>query len=381
MYSLEDYGEMIADGIRLKAYSEALRRAVHPGDVVVDLGCGTGILSLLACRAGAARVYAIDFADTVQIAREIAAKNGCADRITFFQSDSRRVELPERARVLVSDLRGVLPLYADSLLVLRDARDRFLAPGGALIAARDTLWAAIVDAGPQYERLLTPWAQDTHGFDLAAARKAVLHSVHKERSSPLKIVAGPQRWFVLNYAQLESPNAPEKTIMFHVKHSGAAHGLCVWFDTQLHEDVGFSCAPGMPDTIYGRMFFPWPEPVDLVEGQEVTVELCANLVGEDYVWRWTTNVARRTGMSAKHFEQSSFFGAAVTPERLRRRAAGFVPSLGEEGQAERFMLGLIDGQTSLETIARSAAERFPHLFKCWEDALARAARVAEQYSR
>jgi hypothetical protein len=71
----------------------------------------------------------------------------------------------------------------------------------------------------------------------------------------------------------------------------------------------------------------------------------------------------------------------VTPERLRRRAAGFVPSLGEEGMAERFMLNLIDGQTPLEVIARRAAERFPRLFKRWEDALARAAQVAERYSR
>jgi protein arginine N-methyltransferase 1 len=381
MYSLEEYGEMIADSVRLNAYSEAIRRAVRPGDVVVDLGCGTGIMALLACRAGARRVYAIDPADTVHIAREIAAENGYAERITFFQSDSRRVELPERARVLVSDLRGVVPFYGDSLLVLQDARNRFLSSDGVLIPARDTLWVAIVDAGPQYERLVKPWARDTHGFDLAAARKAVLHSVLKERSSSLKIVAGPEPRMVLEYPRLDSPNTLQKAIMFHVKHSGAAHGLCVWFDTQLFEDVGFSCAPGEPDTIYGRLLLLWPEPVDLIERQEISVQLCAKLVGQDYVWCWTTEVGGRSGVPPKRFEQSSFFGAPVTPERLRRRAAGFVPSLGEEGMAERFMLNLIDGQTPLEVIARRAAERFPRLFKRWEDALARAAQVAERYSR
>lgn len=380
MYSLENYGDMIADGIRLHAYREALRRTVHSGDVVVDLGCGTGIMALLACRAGAGRVYAVDPADTVQIAREIAAENGCADRITFFQADSRSVELPERARVLVSDLRGILPFFSDSLLVLRDARNRFLAPGGVLIAARDTLWAAIVQANAQYERLVKPWSQATHGFDLAAARRAVLHSALKERSSAVEIIAGPQRWFVLDYAQLESPDAAG-SMVFRAERSGTAHGLCAWFDTQLYEDVGFSCAPGIQDTIYGRMFFPWPEPVPLAEKQEVAVELSANLVGEDYVWRWTAEIAGRAGVSGKRFEQSSFFGAPVTPERLHRRAAGFVPSLGEEGKVERFVLGLIDGQTSLEVIARGAAEKFPKLFKRWEDALTRAAQVAEQHRR
>lgn len=380
MYSLEEYGEMIADGVRLNAYREALHRAVRAGDVVVDLGCGTGIMALLACRAGAGRVYAIDCSDTVQIAREVAAANGYADRITFFNADSRRVELPERAQVLVSDLRGILPFYEDSLLVLRDARKRFLAPGGVVIAGRDILWAAVVDVSSQYERLLKPWSRATHGFDLGAASRAVLESVLKARSSPVQVTAGPERWLVLDYAELENPDAAGN-MTFRAQHSGTAHGLCVWFDTQLYEDIGFSCAPGIEDTIYGRLFFPWPEPVALAEGQEVAVELCANLVGEDYVWRWRTEVAGRAGSPSKRFEQSSFFGALLTPDRLRRRAADFVPSLGEEGEVERFMLGLIDGQTPLETIARGAAERFPNLFKRWEDALARAAQVAERCSR
>jgi type I protein arginine methyltransferase len=85
MYSIEDYGAMIADRVRMNSYHEALRRRVRPGDVVVDLGAGTGIFALLACRFGARRVYAIEPTDAILVAREIAAANGHAERIEFIQ--------------------------------------------------------------------------------------------------------------------------------------------------------------------------------------------------------------------------------------------------------------------------------------------------------
>ena len=77
------YGFMIADNARMDAYVEALRRAVGSDSVVVDIGAGTGVFSLLACQFGARRVYAIEPAVAIQVAREIAAANGYADRIEF----------------------------------------------------------------------------------------------------------------------------------------------------------------------------------------------------------------------------------------------------------------------------------------------------------
>src|ERR1044071_5628357 len=102
---------MMADGVRMGAYERALRHVVKPGSVVVDIGTGTGILSLLACAFGARRVYAIEPDDAIGVAHEIASASGYADRIRFIQERSTHVCLPERADVVVSDLRGVLPLF------------------------------------------------------------------------------------------------------------------------------------------------------------------------------------------------------------------------------------------------------------------------------
>src|SRR5579864_6216059 len=110
MYNLTDYGAMMFDQPRMQAYVSALERAVRPGSVVLDIGTGTGVFALLACRFGARKVYAIEPNDAIHVARRLAADNGCADRIEFVQDLSTRITLPEKADVIVSDLRGVLPL-------------------------------------------------------------------------------------------------------------------------------------------------------------------------------------------------------------------------------------------------------------------------------
>src|SRR5690349_15960864 len=83
VYSLPDYGDMIADTGRTAAYARALRSRIDSSSVVLDIGTGAGILALLACRAGARRVYAVEPSDAIQVAREAAAANGFADRIQF----------------------------------------------------------------------------------------------------------------------------------------------------------------------------------------------------------------------------------------------------------------------------------------------------------
>src|SRR5688572_9107659 len=85
MYSLHFYGQMIADAARMEAYAAALRATVKPDSVVMDLGCGPGVFAVLACKLGARRVYAVEPENVISLAREIAAANGCASRIEFFE--------------------------------------------------------------------------------------------------------------------------------------------------------------------------------------------------------------------------------------------------------------------------------------------------------
>jgi protein arginine N-methyltransferase 1 len=382
MYSISDYGSMIADGVRMDAYVQALRQAVKPGSVVLDLGTGTGIFAMLACQLGARRVYAIEADDSIQVARETAADNGLAERIEFIQNLSTRVTLPEPVDVIVSDLHGVLPLFQQLISSIADARDRFLAPGGILIPQCETLWAAVVEAPELYSKHVIPWDDNTHALDLRAARRVVTNTWRKGRVDLEQLLVEPECWAKLDYNVVKDPNVSAE-MTWTAMREGTAHGLSLWFDTVLAEGVSFSNAPGKTQTIFGNAFFPLSTPVMLAAGDTVSVAVRADLVGEDYIWCWNTRILDqgRSDQVKAQFKQSTFFGALLSPAQLQKRADSHIPKLNEEGQIDQFILSLVDGQTSLEEIARRVSGRFPSRFIKWQDALTRAGELLPKYTR
>lgn len=380
MYSISGYGSMIADRMRMDAYMRALRRVVKPGSAIMDIGTGAGIFALLACQLGARRVYAIEIGDAIEIAREIAVSSGYADRIEFIQKRSTQVTLHERVDVIISDLRGVLPFFQHHIPAIADARKRFLGPGGTLIPQRDTLWVTAVEAPELYGRHMTPW-EDFHGLKMEAARRIVTNTWWKDRVRPEQFLAEPTCWATLDYIEIESPDI-QGEVTLTVARAGISHGFIVWFDATLAEDVHFSNAPGEVELIYGSAFFPWSKPLPLAVGDMVSVSLEARLVGEDYVWNWTTHVSDgdRGGESKAHFKQSTFFGAPLSPMRLRKRADSYVPALNEDGQIDRLILELMNDRMPLGNIAHRMLAQFPSRFPTWRDALTRVADLSGKYT-
>jgi type I protein arginine methyltransferase len=378
-YSLGDYGAMIADADRFRGYAQAIGKAVRPGDAVLEIGCGPGIFALLACRAGARRVYAIESENIVQVARQLAAANGIADHVQFIQGDSRSVQLPERVNVIISDLRGVLPLYRQAIPSIEDARQRFLVPGGILIPQRDTLKAAVIEAKRYYSRLRTPWQKSVRHLDLSPSLALVLNEFHSSRFKNEQLLTAPQPWCIVDYTKGASARIGAE-LKFRAARDGTAHGVCVWFETQLFEAIGYSSQPG-GETIYGQAFFPWLSAVPIMEDQEIQVGLHADLVGQDYVWRWDAKVRPSRGEADVCFQQSTFQSANFSSRSLCCHARDFVPKLSEEGQADLWLLQAMDGSASLQQIAQSASERFPRLFPDTVDAFRRAAELAEKLSR
>jgi hypothetical protein len=132
---------MLDDRRRTSRFLKAIADAVRPGDVVVEIGTGTGVLAVVAAKAGAAHVYALEVANTAPWARRVFRANGVADRVTLVRGRAERLTLPERADLLIAELIGDDPLGEGIIGATRDAWRRFLKPNARLVPSAIAIYA------------------------------------------------------------------------------------------------------------------------------------------------------------------------------------------------------------------------------------------------
>ncbi len=378
MYTLAQYGAMIVDPLRTEAYTQALRAAVRPGCVVADIGTGTGFFALLACRYGARRVFAVETNDAIALAREMAAANGYADRIEFFQAASTEVSFSERADVIISDLRGILPPYQRHFPSLIDLRRRLLAPGGVLIPERDTLWGAAVEAPDAHARVMEPWAGDRLGIDMSAGERLLSNTFYRVTPDPQRVLSEHRCIASFDYREHDEIDFSARTALA-IEREGRAQGVCLWFDSELGGGATMCNAPGAPALVYGNAFFPWPRAVGVEPGDRVELDLRADLVGDDYLWTWHSAVVDREGKPRERFRQSEFFSELITTESLGKRGAKHVGGLNENGVIQRLVLDEMQRGARLSDIAGRLAAEFPRRFSRWEDALAHVGEISARF--
>lgn len=380
-YDLAAYGKMIKDRIRTSAYQQALAHAIKPGDVVVDLGAGTGLFTLHACRLGAKMVHAIEPNPVIQVAREIVQANGFSDRVAFHQAMSFDVQLPQPADVIVTDPRGVLPLKERAIPTIIDARRRLLKPGGVLIPQRDTIWGALVEANEIYNTdYEDPWRRSNDGFNMEPAWRRCINTISRYHLKSGQFLSAPVPWATLDYGTLETASI-DGPMKFEVLRPGLANGFILWFDSELIDGINLSNAPGKPELIYGQLFFPMQQPLPVRPKQLITVDVRARLIGDDYVWQWTTVAPCPTASDQIiRYQQSSFFCSVCSLQDLEKRSDTYLPSLNREGQIYKRALDLMDGGRRLGQIAETVSEEFPQRFGTAEDALAFVSALSVQLS-
>lgn len=368
----------------MDAYIAAMRQAIKPGCVVADIGSGPGVMAMVACQLGAGRVFAIEPDASIHIGAHLATRNGFGDRIEFMPELSTRVTLPQRADVVVSDLRGVLPPWGHHFSSIADARRRILAPDGALIPRADTIWAAVVEAPAVYDAHFGNWsaASESLDLDLNAARHMAANAWTKARIEPHQLLAEPVVWNSIDYATVESSDLAAD-VCWQVSRPGTAHGLALWFDASLGKDIGFSNAPGEPELVYGHAFFPLLEPVVVQPGDVARVDLRAKLVGDEYVWVWSTQITggRDSHTTRAAFRQSTFHGRPLSPDQLHKQANSFQPQLSAEGQLIQAVLQMMDGELAISEIAARVLATFPDQFSSIDEAASRVGNLSLRYSR
>jgi protein arginine N-methyltransferase 1 len=381
-YSVDSYGAMIRDQARTAPFVEALRRAVQPGSVVLDIGTGTGMFAFLACQFGAARVYAIEPDNAIEVGRRCAKSIPGGERITWIQGLSTEIDLPERVDVVIGDLHGVLPFFKGNIESLADARLRHLKPGGRMIPARDVLHAVPAHAPEEYEHVQTPWRENPYGLDVSAGAPFVFNQWWRARSEPAlpeNLLSSPRCWGVVGYASGLNEGL-DRLLDWEIERPGTLHGLYVWFDGDLGDGVGYSNAPHLPEMVYGRAFFPFEQPTEVAPGDRLQVQLTLRQVKGENVFRWKSHITSAAGVTRSRFDQSTFKATLINHDTLRKASADYVPTLNADGQVAQAVLQAMAGEQSLQQIADQLAVQFPEKFKTPDIALELVSRLSKAYT-
>lgn len=298
------YGElsvhrwMLRDEQRNEAYRRALEHVVKPGDVVLDVGAGTGILSIFAAAAGARRVYAVERTAIAEVARRMIECNGHAACIEVLESDLEDVELPEKVDVIVSEWMGGFGVDENVLASVVMARDRWLEPGGTMVPGRVTAMLAPASIA-EFDEAVAYWRSPRHGVDLSViASLTTQETFHTQTHlTPADLVAPPQRMWAHDpgTCSLQEADQPFTTkLRFEAARAGTLSGFVTWFTAEMGDGNVLTNAVGAPDTHWGRTLFPLDHPIELVAGATFDVELhCDPSLPGSCEFYWSLKLADR----------------------------------------------------------------------------------------
>jgi protein arginine N-methyltransferase 1 len=291
-----DYQEvMLADPIRVNTYAEGLRRVVKPGDVIVDLGTGTGILAMLASRNKPRKIYALEHNNVIELAKFVADRNGI-DCIEFVQKNSREFTSEEKVDLIIHEQIGDFLFEENMIENLLDLKARVLKSGGKIFPARFEFFLEPVCLKREY-RVPFAWENNIHGIDYACLKGSEMYRKYSSRrNAMIRLQTGaidyalctpkPMLAFDLDRlgAKSDIPNAmaAEKV----VTRAGAVDGISIYFKAIFDDDLSFDTALGSPHTHWEQPFFRIPRR-DVKEGDVIRIKLDAQEIAEKGSWAIT----------------------------------------------------------------------------------------------
>ena len=267
---------MLNDEARNDAYDRAIRAAVRPGDHVLEIGTGSGILAMMAARAGAARVTTCEVNPALaEVAAGIVAANGYADRVAVVARKSTELEvgrdLPRAADLLVMEIFDAVLLGEGVLPSLTDARARLLAPGARILPQRARVYAAALEL-PALRRVYP--IRQIAGFDLSAF--AVFADPAGQMielgAEPHRMLTEPTPVFDFDFAAPVVPNAGQNRATLRVTADGTAHAVAIWYDLFLDDRTVMTTAPGVERNHWKQAVRFLPEDIAVTAGQALVAD-------------------------------------------------------------------------------------------------------------
>ena len=226
--------DMLKDRVRTGTYRQAFNDNTEffKGKIVLDVGCGTGILSMFAAKAGAKHVYAVDRAHIADYAKEIVKTNKLDNVITIIKDDMNNIKLPEKVDVIVSEWMGYCLLYESMLDCVLDARDKFLKDDGILMPNRARMRIAAV-TDPMFKIRKCDFWDDVYGVNMDILKAVTISEPVIDYMPPNQIKSD-----VYTFVEFDLKTVKKEDLIFANKYSlcmkedTTLDALALWFDVK-----------------------------------------------------------------------------------------------------------------------------------------------------
>lgn len=258
-----EHEKMLADAVRCNTYHEGIRRHVRKGDVVVDLGTGTGLLALFAAQNDPAKVYAIDHSEFIEVARKIAQVNGA--EVEFVKTHSRNFSPSEKVDVIVHEQIGDDLFNENMVENLLELKKRILKESGIIIPGKFEVFLEPVVLRKDYQVPFL-WNNVIHGIDFACVKDLPEIAKYQRRDYMVKDVPAsaidhfmcdPEPILAFDLNTLERADELPKTVMARrkVTKPGMMDGLLFYFRVIFDERCHFDTSPFSLNTSWGNFIF------------------------------------------------------------------------------------------------------------------------------
>ncbi|KAG2135455.1 protein arginine N-methyltransferase [Suillus clintonianus] len=285
--------EMLKDTVRTGSYRSAIVNNAHlfKGKTVLDVGCGTGILSMFAAKAGASHVVGIDMSNIIDQAQKIIEANGFKDTITLVKGKLEESQLPiDQFDIIISEWMGYFLLYESMLDTVLLARDKYLKPGGLIFPDTARLLFAAIEDQDYKEEKINFW-DNVYGFDYSCIKDIALREPLVDTVELKAVVTDPRVIKEINLL-----TATKEDLTFTTPFSLVAtrddcecnalgiiaafirifidiHAFLAWFDIVFdctHKKVKFSTGPHAQYTHWKQTVFYTPSTITVKQGQGIT---------------------------------------------------------------------------------------------------------------
>ncbi len=340
---LEEHAGYLSDRIKLERFQAAISKVVQIGDRVIDLGCGSGILGLLALRAGASKVLFVEEGEVIEIARRTIADAGYSDQSEFHRVNSYELTIAEPVDVIVCDHVGYFGFDYGLLGLLADAKNRFLKSGGILIPTALEPQLSLIESA-ECRKGIALWRDGTVPADFQWMDEFAANTKHAKDLGSDNLLASVATLGRLDLGEDADPFLTWKAD-FKCQRDGELDGVAGSFSCQLHDDTYITNSPGAKDSLNRpQAFLPLLEPVAITRGESIVVDVLVRHL--DHIIGWIVELPEQN----KKFAHTTFNGKLLDREMLTRAQPDRIVTLNNRGQARQVVLSYCDGIRTVDEI-------------------------------